>query len=142
MHAADLRFGNVDADINLIAFEKRGDGRVGGDQVAGAHVEHFDRSSGGGENLAFTEAGFIVSKRGFSGGDVFDAIAIFEFFERGLRLSIAGFRGGDLFGPIAAVQLIQFVPENSRVAPEPIFQLASAVSRCCLETRSFSASAS
>src|SRR5258707_492674 len=111
MHAADLRFGNVDADINLIAFEKRGDGRVGGDQVAGAHVEHFDGSSGGRENLAFAEAGFIVGRRGFSGGDGFDAIAIFEFLERGLRLAIAGFRGGDLFGPIAAVQLIQLVPE-------------------------------
>src|SRR5262249_21671460 len=30
MDAANLRFGNVDADVNLIALEKRGDGSIGG----------------------------------------------------------------------------------------------------------------
>src|SRR5579859_2960912 len=37
-----LRFRNVDADVNLVAFEKCGDGSVGSDDVAGTNVEHFD----------------------------------------------------------------------------------------------------
>src|SRR5258708_7802331 len=76
MHAADLRFGNINADVDLIAFEERGDGRVGSDQIAGADVEHFDGCRGGRQNLAFAKASLVVSQRSFGGGDVFNTIAI------------------------------------------------------------------
>src|SRR5271166_455580 len=111
MYAADLGFGNIDADVNLIALEERGDWGVGGDQVAGTHVENFDGRGGRGQHLAFAEAGFIIGESGFGGGDVFDAIAIFEFFESRLGLVIASGGGGDFLGAIAAVEFVELVLE-------------------------------
>ena len=142
MHVADFGFRDVDADVDLIALEERGDGSVGRDEIAGADIENFDGGGGGGENLAFAETGFVVGQSGFRGGNIFAAIAALVFFESGLRLVIAGFGGSDFFGAIAALEFIEFVSGRSAFAARAIFQLASAVSRCCLETRSLAARAS
>src|SRR6267143_3661894 len=58
--AADFGFGNVDADVDLVAFEKRGDGRVGRDEIAGADVENFDNRGGRSNDLAFAVACLVV----------------------------------------------------------------------------------
>src|SRR3989454_11820088 len=51
-HMPDLRFWDVDAHINLIAFKQSGDRRVGSDQIARADIEHLDRRSRGGQDLS------------------------------------------------------------------------------------------
>src|SRR6266852_8911936 len=43
VHQPDLRFRDVNADVELVALEQRPDGSVGGDQIAGTHVQHLDR---------------------------------------------------------------------------------------------------
>src|SRR5258708_40270724 len=44
--AANFGFGNVDADVDLVALEERSDGRVRGDQITRADVEDFNDGGG------------------------------------------------------------------------------------------------
>jgi hypothetical protein len=53
---AELCFRNVDADVKLVAFEKRGNRRVWRDQVARPHVEHLDYCRGRSHHAAFDVA--------------------------------------------------------------------------------------
>ena len=60
LHAADFGFRNVDAHIDLIAFEQSGDRSVGRNQIAGTNVENFDGGLGRREDFAFAESRFVV----------------------------------------------------------------------------------
>src|SRR5271168_3214841 len=64
LYTTNLCFGNVDAHVNLVAFEKRGHRSIGSDQVAGTHVEDFDGRGGRSYDLAFAVTGFVVRKGG------------------------------------------------------------------------------
>src|SRR6266436_5490241 len=81
LDAADFGFGNVDANVDLIFFEKSGDGRIGSDEVARADVENLDDGGGGSGDLALAEAGFVVSVGCFGEVDVFATVAALEFFQ-------------------------------------------------------------
>src|SRR5437773_2158342 len=52
LDAADFGFGNVDANVDLIFFEKRGDGGIRRDEVARTDVENLDDCGGGSGDLA------------------------------------------------------------------------------------------
>src|SRR6266852_3883411 len=71
--AANFGFGNIDADVDLVAFKQRGDGRIRGDEVAGADIENFNDSGGGRGDLALAVAGLIVVVCRLGEVDVFTA---------------------------------------------------------------------
>src|SRR5450432_1135646 len=96
-HAANFGFGNVNADVDLITLEERGYRNIGGDEIAGANVQHFDGGRGRGDNLRFASAGFVVVIGGLSQLDVFGTVAAFHFFLHRLHLAIARFHGGNFF---------------------------------------------
>src|SRR6266702_3071713 len=58
--ATDFGLGNVDANVDLILLQKRGDRSVGSNQIARANVQNFDRGGGGSGDLALPETGFVV----------------------------------------------------------------------------------
>src|SRR4029077_14309801 len=58
LHAADLRLRNIDAHVNLILLEERGDRSIRRDQITGTDVEDFDSGSGRGNHLALAETRF------------------------------------------------------------------------------------
>ncbi len=106
---ADLGFWNVNADVNLIGLEQRGDRCVRSDKIAGAYIKDFNDRVSRGDDFALAETRFVVGKRGLGSFDVLAAIAALEFFQRGLRLLIAGFRRGDFFRAIPAPQLVKLL---------------------------------
>src|SRR6266567_3337187 len=79
--AADFGLGNVDANVDLILFEKSGYGSVWRDEVTRANVKNFDRSGGGSGDLALPETSFVVSIGCLREVDVFATVAALEFFE-------------------------------------------------------------
>src|SRR5712692_7568959 len=108
-HTAKLGLRNIDADVDLIAFEKRGNRRVGGNEIARAHVEHLDNRRGRSGDLAFAEASFVIGEGGLREFDVFPAVAALKFFHIRLSLVIVGLGGGNFFGTIAALEFGQLV---------------------------------
>ena len=109
LHTAELGFRDVDADVDLILLEQRGDRSVGRDQIAGANIEHFDGGVRGRDDLRFAEAGLLEGVGGFGEGDVFGAIAALHHGGGGGGLFVAGFGGGDFFGAVAALEFVEFV---------------------------------
>ena len=109
LHVAEHGFRDVDADVDLIAFEERGDRCVWSDQVAGTDIENFNCGVGWREHLAFAIAGFVEFESGASGVDIFAAIATFKFFERRLGLLIASPGGGLFFRAITALEFGELV---------------------------------
>src|SRR6267143_6791204 len=110
LDAADFGCGNVDANVDLILFEKSGHGGIRRDEVARTDVENLDDGGGGSGDLALAEAGFVVSVGCFGEVDVFATVAALEFFQVGLCLMVVRFGGGDFFGTVAALQFIELVP--------------------------------
>src|ERR1700719_1399647 len=78
-HAANFRFRNEDADVYLVALQQRGNRRIGRNEISRADVQHFHGCLGGGNDLCFTRAYFVVVVSGFGEIDVFRAAAVFEF---------------------------------------------------------------
>src|SRR2546422_934332 len=101
LKAAIFGFGDVDANVNLVLFEKRGDGRIRSDKVARADVENFDDGGRGSDDLAFPKTGFVVRVGCFCQVDVFATVAALEFFQVGLSLMVVRFGGGDFLGTVA-----------------------------------------
>src|SRR6266849_5274651 len=108
-HTAKLGLRNIDADVDLIAFEKRGDRRVGGNEIARAHVEDLNNRRGRSGDLAFAEASFVIGEGGLREFDVFPAVAALKFFQVRLSLVIVGLGGGNFFRTIAALEFGQLV---------------------------------
>src|SRR6266446_894330 len=106
---ADLRFGNVDAYVDLIFFQKSGNRRIGSNEVARSDVENFHSGGGGSGDLALTESGLVVGIGCFGEFHVFAPVAAFEFFQAGLCLMVMRFGGGDLLGAVAALEFIQLM---------------------------------
>src|SRR6266705_4295341 len=79
--AADFGLRDVDANVDLILLQKRGDRSVGSNQIARANVKNFDRSGGGSGDLALPETGFVVSIGCLREVDVFATVAALEFIE-------------------------------------------------------------
>src|SRR5258708_3218570 len=88
LDAADHGFRDVDADVNLVAFEQGGDGRIGRNEVARTHVQDLHGRGGRGGDLALAEARFVVSVGSFREFDIFAAVVPPEFFERFLPLGV------------------------------------------------------
>src|SRR5216684_5138121 len=109
LEAAIFGFGDVDAYVDLIFFEKSGDRGIGSDEVARAHVENFDDGGGGSRDLALTEAGFVVGIGCSCEVDVFATVPALEFFQVGLCLMIVRFPRGDFLGTVAALEFIELV---------------------------------
>src|SRR5262249_30221286 len=57
---AELRFRDVDADVNLIFFEQPRDGLVRRDEIAGADWQDFDDGAGGRLYFAFGDLEFYL----------------------------------------------------------------------------------
>src|SRR5882762_1035530 len=110
LDAADFGFGNVDANVDLILFEKSGDGRIGRDEVARANVENLDDGGGGSGDLALPETGFVVSVGRFGEVDVFATVAALEFLQVGLCLVVVRFGGSNFLGTVTALEFIELVP--------------------------------
>src|SRR2546421_2685151 len=110
LDAADFGFGNVDANVDLIFFEKRGDGGIRRDEVARTDVENLDDCGGGSGDLALAEAGFVVGVGCFGEVDVFATVAALEFFQIGLCLMVVSFGRGNFLGTVAALEFIELVP--------------------------------
>src|SRR2546422_2017041 len=109
LKAAIFGFGDVDANVNLVLFEKRGDGRIRSDKVARADVENFDDGGRGSDDLAFPKTGFVVRVGCFCQVDVFATVAALEFFQVGLSLMVVRFGGGDFLGTVAALEFIELM---------------------------------
>src|SRR6266571_265006 len=109
LDAADHSFRNVNAEVNLIAFEQCGDGRIRRNEVARAHVQNLHGRGGRGRDLALAEASFVVSVGSFREIDIFAAVAALEFFESCLRLVVTRQSGSDFFGTVAAFQFVKLV---------------------------------
>src|SRR6266576_2747632 len=109
LHAANFRFRNVDANVDLILFQESGDRRIGGNEVARANVQNFDSGGRGSGDLALTESGLVVSIGCFGEFHVFAPVAAFEFFQAGLCLMVMRFGGGDLLGAVAALEFIELM---------------------------------
>ncbi len=107
--AADFCLGNVDANVDLILFEKSGYGSVWRDEITRANVKNLDRGGGGSGDLALPETGFVVSIGCLREVDVFATVAALEFFQIGLRLMVARFGGGDFLRTVAALEFIELV---------------------------------
>src|SRR5229473_5482800 len=110
LDAADFGFGNVDANVDLVFFEKSGDWCIRRDEVAGANVENLDDGGGGSGNLALSETGFVVSVGRFGEVDVFATVAALEFLQVGLCLVVVRFGGGNFLGTVTALEFIELVP--------------------------------
>src|SRR6266403_3342882 len=110
LEAAIFGFGNVDAHVDLILFEKSGDGGIRCDEIARANVENFDDGGGGSGDLALAETGFVVGVGCLGEVDVFATVAALEFFQVGLRLMVVRFGGGNFLGTVAALEFIELVP--------------------------------
>src|SRR6266481_2199085 len=78
---ADLRFGNVDAYVDLIFFQKSGNRRIGSNEVARSDVENFHSGGGGSGDLALTESGLVVGIGCFGEFHVLGAVAALEFIQ-------------------------------------------------------------
>src|SRR5262245_58410734 len=76
---AELRFGDIDADVNLIFFEQPRDGLIRRDQVAGANRQDFHNGVRGRFYFALGHLDF-------------------DLFEPGFRFGQLGPGVGDLFG--------------------------------------------
>src|SRR5216683_1733727 len=109
LDTADHGFRDVDADVNLVAFEQCGDGRIGRNEVARTHVQDLHGRGGRGGDLALAEASFVVSVGSFREFDIFAAVAALEFFESCLRLVVTRQSGSDFFGTVAAFQFVKLV---------------------------------
>src|SRR6266566_6400761 len=107
--ASELRLGYVNADIDLVFLEKRGDRNIRGDDVSRPDIEDFHDGGGGRHDLALAEAGDVVSVGGFGLIDVFAAIAAFHFLQVGLRLKIARLGGRNLLRTVPALHFIVLV---------------------------------
>src|SRR5258708_5120516 len=68
---ANLRFGNVDAYVDLIFFQKSGNRRIGSNEVARSDVENFYTGGGRGAALALTESRLAVALTTFAQSHVF-----------------------------------------------------------------------
>src|SRR6266571_4294208 len=99
----------IDANLDLILFEKSGYGSVWRDEVTRANVKNFDRSGGGSGDLALPETSFVVSIGCLGQVDVFATVAALEFFQIGLRLMVVRFGGGDFLRTVAALEFIELV---------------------------------
>src|SRR5580692_8767437 len=84
----ELRFRNVDADVNLILLEKCGDGRVRRDDVSRTDIENLDDGRRGCDDLPLPEPRLVVSIGGFRKIDIFRPIAPSKFVESGLGLAV------------------------------------------------------
>src|SRR5260370_6093124 len=109
LEAAIFGFGNVDAYVDLVFFEKSGDRVFGSNEFPRAHVENFDDGGGGSRDLALTEAGFVVGIGCSCEVDVFATVPTLELFQVGLCLMIVCFPSSDFLGTVAALQLIELV---------------------------------
>ncbi len=109
LEAAIFGFGDVDANVDLILFEERRDGSIRCDKVARAHIENFDDGSRRSDDLAFPEAGFVVSVGCFRQVDVFPTVAAFKFFQVGLRLMVVRFSGGNFLGTVATLEFSELM---------------------------------
>src|SRR5947208_2459870 len=107
LDAANFGFGNIDANVDLILFQKSSDWRIGSNEVARADVQDFDSGGGGRGDLSLTESSLVVGIGGFGDLDVFAPVAALEFFQAGLRLMVMRFGGGNFFGAVATLQLIE-----------------------------------
>src|SRR5258708_160223 len=106
---ADFGFGNVDANVDLILFEKSGDRCIWCYEVSRTDVENLDDGGGGSGNLALAETGFVVSVGCFGEIDVFATVAALELFHVGLCLVVVRFGGGNFLGTVAALEFIEFM---------------------------------
>src|SRR6266480_3585668 len=104
LDAADFGFGNVDANVDLIFFEKRGDGGIRRDEVARTDVENLDDCGGGSGDLALAEAGFVVGVGCFGEVDVFATVAALEFFQIGPGALLLG--DGDFPIGLGGIELL------------------------------------
>src|SRR6267143_3439639 len=108
LEAAIFGFGNVDANVDLILFEKSGDRSIWCDEVAGADVENLDDRGGGSSDLALSKTGFVVGVGRLGEVDVFAAVAALEFFQVGLCLVVVRFGRGDFLETVTALEFIEF----------------------------------
>ncbi len=60
LEAAILGFRNIDANVDLVFFEKRGDRGIGRNEIARANVENLNDGGGGSDDLALAESCFVV----------------------------------------------------------------------------------
>ena len=95
--------------VDLILFEKRGDGSIWSDKVAWTDIQNFDDGGRRSHDLAFPEAGFVIGIRRFCQINVFPTVAAFELFQVGLRLMVVRFGGGNFLGTVAALEFIELV---------------------------------
>src|SRR6266702_2517466 len=119
LDAADHSFRNVNAEVNLIAFEQCGDGRIRRNEVARAHVQNLHGRGGRGRDLALAEASFVVSVGSFREIDIFAAVAAFQFVK--LVQGILLLREGDLPVGFSGVALLfgnEILPCQGVVAVE------------------------
>src|SRR5215475_1052628 len=65
---AELRLGDVDADVDLIFFEQPRDSLVRRDEIAGSDRQDFDDGAGGRFDLAFGDLDFDLFESGFGLG--------------------------------------------------------------------------
>src|SRR2546422_9050550 len=108
-HMPDLRFWDVDAHINLIAFKQSGDRRVRSDQVARADIEHLDRRSRGRQDLSLAVARLRIKMLGPGVINILPPVSALHLQQRGCRLLVAAFGPSTLFGPVAALELRKFL---------------------------------
>src|SRR5437773_1108611 len=104
-----LGFRNVNAHVDLVFLEKRGDRSVRGDQVARADIEDFHDGCGRRNDLAFAKTRLVVSIGGLGLLDVFAAVAVLHFVQAGQCLLVARLSGGDLLGAVTAPHLVVLV---------------------------------
>src|SRR6202140_157613 len=108
-HAANFRFGDVNADVHLIALKKCGDRRIGRYEISRADVQYFHGCVGGRNNLRFARACGVVVVSSFREVDIFSAAATLEFLLGCQCRAIARFSGSDFFRTVALLQLRQFL---------------------------------
>src|SRR5215472_1521595 len=89
LDAPKLGLWNINANVDLIFLKKRGDRRVGSDQVAWPDIEHFHNGRGRRDDLALAETRLVESISCFGLFNVFAAVTMFHFFQICLRLEIA-----------------------------------------------------
>src|SRR5229473_8525229 len=109
LDAADFGFGNVDANVDLILFEKSGDWCIRRNEIARANVENLDGRGRRSGDLALPETGFVVGVGCFGEVDVFAPVSALEFFHVGLCLMVVRFGGGNFLGTVAALEFIEFM---------------------------------
>src|SRR5439155_12542297 len=109
LDAANFGFGNIDANVDLILFQKSSDWRIGSNEVAWADVQDFDSGGGRSGDLSLTESSLVVSVGCFGEVHVFAPVAALEFFQAGLRLMVMRFGGGNFLGTVATLEFIQLM---------------------------------